>query len=416
MRSPGVSSPWGRIALAALPAIVIVTPALVSLMAWLGPVQRNGLTGYFAREDVSFWGVALVVAWFGTLIAVAQFGWALGRRRGGFSALHRVSVDEVHMWAAVIGLIGTASAYWIATGGSFGQVVELWQTQQFNKLRAGFEYGVGIPTLRYAAILACAFTLAHLAGRGRPRLVDALSLVGLIGTSFLASRLALIATIFVATAIILARGTVARPRASRVVVAVIVVLTLFTALNYSRSAGTYREAGIENPVAMAAVNAQSYLASPTQVTLGFGTKVMNDGFTPSTDVLSGALVGLPTYSPRPTLANARAGKISSVVEVNPSLTTNGALPDLLFSEGWGALLAAVALVGAAGWGAGRFLTSPGIGPAIAAILLYGMAELWRIFLFNQGILHFLVLIGVAAIIVGRLREPTTVPASRRVPG
>jgi hypothetical protein len=95
-----------------------------------------------------------------------------------------------------------------------------------------------------------------------------------------------------------------------------------------------------------------------------------------------------------------------VVDVAPSLTTNGALPELLYHHSWASLLAALLAVAAVAWGAGRFLVSAGVGPAVAGILVYGLAEIWRIFLLNQGIFHFLVLIGIAAVVVGKLREPT----------
>jgi hypothetical protein len=389
----------------ALPALVIVLPALLSLAAWLGPVADHGLTGYFTRSHVTPWGVALVIAWFGSLIAVAQFGFARGRRQGPLAPLGRVSVDEVHRWTCAVGLFGTGWAYWVASGGSVSRIVELWKTQQFNTLRQGFDYGVGVPTLRYATILAGALTLVHLFRRGRPRLVDALSLVGLIATSFLASRLAVTAAVFIAVTVFFASGRVRRPRISTVLIGVLVGVALFSALNYSRNAGTYREKGVDNPVAMAAVNAQSYLAAPTQVTLGFATLVMEGRISPPAGGLESAEVLLPTYASPEPAGRVRSGSISSVVEVSPSLTTNGAFTSLLFQEDWAKLIAALVAVGFAAWAAGRFLVSGSIGPAIAGVLLYGMAELWRIFLFNQGILHFLVLIGIVALVVGKLREP-----------
>lgn len=408
-----------------LPALVIMLPACLSLAAWSGPIAAHGLSGYFSRAEATPWGVALVVAWFGSLVAAAQIGFTRGRRQGSLESLARVPVIEAHRWICAIGLLGTGWAFWLATGGSVSKIAELWRTQQFNTLREGFEYGVGVPTLRYATILAGALSLAHLARRRRPRVVDALSLIGLVAASFLASRLTVIAAIFIAVTILLTGGSVRRPRLSAILIGALAAILLFTALNYSRNAGTYREKGVGNPFAMAAVNAQSYLAAPTQVTLGFATLVMEGQINPETGDLGSAEVLLPTYaqpgsgtttSQRPAGGHggAPASSISSVVEVSPALTTNGAFSQLLYRSGWATLAFAVLAVCVAAWGAGRFLASPGIGPAIAGVLLYGLAELWRIFLFNQGILHFLVLIGVVALIVGKLRQPavssTSVPA------
>jgi hypothetical protein len=388
----------------ALPAIVILAPAVLSLLAWFGPIAPGGLTGYHYRAGVSGWGVALVIAWFGALVVVAQYAFTRGRRKGPLGSLASVTTREVHVWTCTIGLIGTAWAYWVASGGSAAEVLQLWRTQQFNTLRAGFDYGVGVPTLRYAAIIAGALSIAHLAGRGRVRVLDVVSLGGLIAAAFLASRLSLVAAGFVAITIIISKGLVTRLRPTTILLGVLAAVALFTALNYSRSAGTYREAGVSNPAAMAAINAQAYLAAPTQVTLGVATLAMDDAIVPSTDATEGPEVLLPTYANA--LVQAGGGdSVSTIIEVSPDLTTNGALPKLLLESGWIALASALVAVGVAAWAAGRFLLSEGIGPAMAGVLLYAMAELWRLFFFNQGIFHFLVLIGIAALVVGKLREP-----------
>jgi hypothetical protein len=401
----GPGTPPARWYLRYLPALAILAPAVLSLCAWLAPASPGGLTGYYSRAPVTGWGIALVLAWFGSVVAVAQIAFARGRRTGALASLTRVSVAEVHRWACAVGLIGTAWAYWIASDGSPSRVVDLWRTQQFNTLRQGFDYGVGVPTLRYATILAGALTIVHLVGRNRPRPVDLLSIVGLVGTSFLASRLAVTAALFTAAVVLLAAPRLRRPRLGTAIIAAGLIVVLFTALNFSRNAGTYEDSGITNPFAMAAVNAQSYLAAPTQVTLGLATLVMEDRIEPATGGAASVGILLPTYANRVS-PGGQGGSLSSVVDVAPSLTTNGALPELLYHHSWASLLAALLAVAAVAWGAGRFLVSAGVGPAVAGILVYGLAEIWRIFLLNQGIFHFLVLIGIAAVVVGKLREPT----------
>jgi hypothetical protein len=401
-----------------LPSIAILVPAVLSLAAWSLPVTRDGLSGYFERAPFSGWGVALLVAWYASLALVAQFAYSRGLRQGGLDGLTRVSVLEVHRVACVVGLFGTAWAYWVATGGSVSQLLELWRTQQFNTLRAGFEYGVGVPTLRYATILAAALTLVHLATRGKPRVLDAASLIGLIATAFLASRLAVVAAMFAAVIVLAAsRRRLPAPRLGTVLITVLAAVALFTALNYSRNAGTYREAGVTSPLTMAAINAQSYLATPTQVSLGLSSLAMDKAFDPDLGGGASLEILLPTYTPGdPASAQAPRTPIHSLVEHNPALTTNGAFTSLLHETGWGALLVAIGAVGVAAWGAARFLSSEGIGPAIAGVILYGLAELWRIFLLQQGVLHFLVLIGVAALCLGILRGPRRPPVRARARG
>lgn len=410
--APASASPAPRWHIRSLPAVAILGPALLSLAAWLAPIAPAGLTGYFDRADVTLWGIGLVVAWYGTVVSVAQVGYTRGRQRGGMASLERVSTSSVHWATCILGLIGTAWAYWVASGGSLSRIVTLWRTQQFNTLRAGFEYGVGLPTLRYAAIIAGALSIAHLVQRGRVRRVDILSLLALIAASFLASRLTITAAVFAALIVLVNAEAIHRPRLGTLIAGVLALVTLFVALNYSRNAGTYEAAGVRNPVSMAAVNAQAYLAAPTQVSLGFATLVMSSGYSPQVGDSESLGILLPTYANRLGGSGEADRSISSVVEVSPSLTTNGALPDLLFRGSWTSLLAALAAIGLAAWGAGRFLSSEGVGPVVGGVIIYGFAELWRIFLFNQGILHFLVLVGIASVVVGKLREPSLLAAPR----
>ena len=194
-----------------------------------------------------------------------------------------------------------------------------------------------------------------------------------------------------------------------------VLILLFTALNYSRNAGTYRDSGVSNPLTMAAINAQSYLTAPSQVTLGFSSLVMSNAYTPERGGITSGTILLPSYA-NSGVPQGRSGSISSVVEVSPSLTTNGALADILFRDSWAALLAAIGAVGLVGWGAARFLLSNGVGPAIGGVLLYSLAELWRVFLINQGIFHFLVLIGLVTMAAGRWRARRPQTRGVAVPG
>ena len=157
-------------------------------------------------------------------------------------------------------------------------------------------------------------------------------------------------------------------------------------------------------------------------------KVMKDvfgrdyGFLPHSELLTfeeiarvaGVFVGLGVRKIRLTggepLLRKRIERLVEMLariddDLDLTLTTNGALPKLLVESGWVALASALLATGLAAWAAGRFLLSDGIGPAIAGVLFYAMAELWRLFFFNQGIFHFLGLIGVAALLVGKLRQP-----------
>jgi hypothetical protein len=396
-----------------IPAVLVLVPIAISFVAWSFPPHRSGLTGFIDRAVVSWPGLLLVGSWAACVVLVATIAFGASLSRGPIQALTNVRTGEFHVAALVLGTIGTASIYWSVTGGNLGTLVTIWSGQDFDNISYEFEYGAGISTGRYGAVLAGGFTIAHLL-RGRPlRTIDAASILLVVATTFLNARITVAMAIVVALSILAFSGE--RPRLPRtaIILSAVAVSTIMVVANYSRNGDIYKERGVESPIEMTLVNAQAYLATPTQFTVGVSDALMDGRARPS----GSAEMALAPILP-PTIVKTFGGpepldvgttvfsRYQGVIGYSLEYTTNGAAIDLLMVYGWwawpGALLMAAAMI----WVAGRFAVSGEIGAAVAGAVLYGLVEIWRVWILNAGSMNFILVMGFGAVAVGALRGRT----------
>ena len=91
-------------------------------------------------------------------------------------------------------------------------------------------------------------------------------------------------------------------------------------------------------------------------------------------------------------AQAGTERYLSFVSIANSLTTNSAFADTFSRHGWWGLLYVCLTLGVAGFLFGHFLRYECTLSAAAGVLAYAVAEFWRIFLFAQGIVVYLLLV------------------------
>jgi hypothetical protein len=178
----------------------------------------------------------------------------------------------------------------------------------------------------------------------------------------------------------------------RVIILGLVAVGLLVEANYLRNANFYGEYyGTTNAFAMAGSEAVTYVGAPTQVALG----TANDRTVhPSGSERAAGVYEMITPSFLPLAPkNLNTNWYRGLVSVENGLTTNSALSTIYgqLGFGWGLLaMSGVAVV--AGWLMGhfsRYRSYMALGTFVAG---YCFAELWRIYLFSEGIVWFLVLI------------------------
>lgn len=339
----------------------------------------------------------LLATWYATLALAATVGWLMGRSLKPLPRLDNARDDGVYRALTIIGAVGVIGMYLTVEIRSPGLIVQAFRSNQFNLVRQSVPLSAGIATLRYATVLSGAIGLHKIIVDRQWRVINFVNLALLAATVMVASRLALImcGLIFIGLSVTRANRNPSRIRISprRLLVAVIVGSLILILANYTRNANYYRSIGIESPMAMAAAQSVTYLDAPFQVSVG-AVHAMESGYSPSKgDTLPNALViATPTFlSSVPVRIADDMNWYRGKVSVDPSLTTNSAIAALYGALGLWALPFMIWICLCAGSLMGYFSRYRSYLVLASFVIGYCFAELWRTFLFSEGIAWFLVI-------------------------
>lgn len=365
------------------PHVIVFVSILASFLAWAFPsfgYLRKGLVGGYYNVSTS--GILVAGAWIVLLVGVTYTAYTVGLRlcRPWCQAQRRVPLEGYTPYL-ILSLLGWAGVLYVLQNvvGAYGLggVIEVLRNSDANALKAALydNYSIGLPSLRYVTILSGALALYHLVHR-RYVLLSLVNLLALGCVAIISSRLAVVATIVTALPLIAGSTNTLRLRGWHLALGGSVLFVLLSALNWTRNGNFYRDFGINNWLAAGFSEILAYVGSAFQGFLAAATL---------RDVLVGKdYLSLPPY-----------------IKVSPELSTNSALLQLITEGGvlwafsFGAMICAAAALAAAFAYKNRYsffylLYGP---------LVYSFAELWRIYLFGQGIIKALIIIAVGVPLV-----------------
>ena len=259
-----------------------------------------------------------------------------------------------------------------------------------------------------------------------------------------ASRLAILMAIVVFAFLHQARCPEARVRLRTVVISVLVLLSALTLLNSLRNENYYAAHGVSSPLAANGYQLLTYVGSPFQVSLGVADAVAAGRYPDQYPAAHATGLWVPTFLRDPAATEQSADDLAirqvqgtefsfstdslprgseryaSTVDVGDTLTTNSAFADVMSDFGYWGLLGLALTIGAVGLLLGHLSQYRSVIAAGAGIVGYGVAEMWRTYLFSQGIVVFLlvaVLGGalVLSVLSPRRRPPTAVPTTPAPP-
>jgi hypothetical protein len=381
------------------PYTLLILGGGLSFLAWAipwGSVVPAGVRGFAHSETWTLDGMLFLLAWYGCFFVVTAAGFHVGRRIPALARAERVPWQSYYVFLSILSLLGTIYSYGYVFAKSPHVIGAALEHQQFNEVRRILPEAAGVQTLRYAACLAGAVAIFEL-GRRRLRALHVLNVVLLLMSAAIASRLSLvIATIVLAglTARHLQSTPVSPRRLSGVVLLGAVALFLVLAgLNYSRNAYFYRLNGVTNPLVMNVDEIVRYLGIPFQVGVAVANHVAQFPEAPATVAAGTRTFLLPTYLTSNVPASVAHAELRyrSLVSIPPTQSTNSVLAQAYPVFGLYAfpLLGFVAFVAAFIAGhASRYRSYAFIAGLVIA---YCFSEWWRVYMFNQGIVQFLVL-------------------------
>jgi hypothetical protein len=381
------------------PYTLLLIGAGVSFLAWAipwGSVVPLAVRGFGNAEPWTLHGMLFLIGWYGFFFVVAYGGFWLGRRIPVFEPAERVSWESFYVYLTILSLVGIVYSYGYVYVKSPHAISEAFLHHRLNQVRYALPYSAGVQTLRYAACLAGAIAIFELARR-RFRVLHVVNLLLLVLSAAIASRISLVIAAIVVVGLAARHLQTVHVPTRRILALVLAgVAVLFLALgllNYSRNAGFYRQHGVRDPFVMNADETVRYLSAPFQASVAVSNNVSRWPEVPSTIGAGARVYLLPTYltSGIPGSVNRASERYRRLISISPLLTTNSVLAGMYGVFGLLAfpILGLVALVAAAIAGhASRYRSYVFLGGLVIA---YCFSEWWRMYMFNQGIIQFLIL-------------------------
>jgi hypothetical protein len=389
------------------PHTLLLVGAGLSFLAWAIPWGSTipATLRFGQAQPWTLRGTLFLLGWYAFFFVVAAGGFQLGRRIPILQRAERVPWQSFYVYLTILSFAGTAYSYGYVAAKSPHAISAAFLHHHFNAVRYALPYSAGPSTLRYAASLAGAIALFEL-GRRRLRLLHVLNVLLLVLVAAIASRVSLIIAAIVVAGLAARHVHTVRVSARRVLgVLLLGLVALFGALavlNYSRNADFYRSYNIRDPLVMNVDEMVRYLGVPFQASVAVSNHVAQWPEVPSTVAAGARAYLLPTYATSgiPASVARASNRYHSLTPIPTILSTNSVLAGMYGVFGLLAfpILGAVALVAAVIAGhASRYRSYAFLAGLVVA---YCFAEWWRIYMFNQGIVQFLILAVAVWAIVG----------------
>lgn len=390
------------------PHTLLLVGATLSFVAWAvpsGDAMSASLRGFAQQEPWTLHGALFLLGWYAFFFAVAIGGFAVGRRIPVFQRAERVPWDSYYVFLSLVALAGTGYAYAYVFAKSPHTMSEAFLHHQFNAVRLVLPYSSGPQTLRYAACLSGAIAIFELARR-RFRVIHVVNVLVLLLAAAIASRASLIIAAIVVAGLAARHLHTGHLRARKVVggallglVALFLVLSL---LNYSRNADFYRSYNVRDPLVMNLDEVIRYVGIPFQAAVAVSNHVTTWPAAPASAAPGVRVFLLPTYISKSTPASVSRGesRYEKVAPIPVSQTTNSVLAmayGVFGALAFAVLGFAVLVAGVIAGHASRYRSYVFLAGLVIA---YCMAEWWRTYVLNQGIIQFLVLVLVFWGVVG----------------
>lgn len=383
------------------PIAVVAISVLGSLAFWLIPGASEDLRGFETRSEFGT-GAFVLLGWYALCIAVIWLGVKAGRRIPSFEKLDAFekspTLERSFYWfLSVLATVGVVYCFVVIA--TSVDVVAAIQARTFNVMAHAIPDTAGLSTLRYTTAIAAPVGVFLWQKKKAPLWLAIWNVVLLLAIVALASRLSLILAAVVYLVLLVGTNKNFRLKVWVAVVGVAVAVAGLTAFNYARNANYYEARDVSNPVSMNVLQIAAYVGTPFQVSLGVANSIADGSLEIAGEPIASLQAVAPTFIEfKKSYLGPQTGDsvYGESVSVAKNLTTNSAFADTYVRYGWWGLAYTVLTLGVAAFAFGALSRYRSVIAVFSAVILYGFADYWRIFLFNQGILIYLLLATAAA--------------------
>lgn len=376
------------------PLILLGIPIALSFAAWAAPGESLLLRGFAIRAEAPPLGWVYLIGWYSSCAIVIWLGFHIGRFIRPHDQILAVERTDsfgrrLVLILTVVGALGVGVSYSKISGSV--SVTNALMNASGNDLSTALGTHAGLTTLRYMTIAAMALCLVRLLAGRREPLVIGVNTVMLLLSALITSRMSLVMCALAALVMIGRLNPTGRLRVRTVIALAVLGFSVLTALNAVRNANFYEAQGVTNPVKMNVYQIGAYLGTPMQASVGVANSLAHGTVAPPSDLTSALDVLTPTFlqEEKGDKGLATYGARYGDVSFAPQFNSNSAFADIFTEAGWFGLLFALVGYLLVGLAVGHFSHYRGFMVLGLGVSIYPIAEIWRLYLPNQGIYLFL---------------------------
>jgi hypothetical protein len=357
--------------------MVIVT-TLLSFAAWLSPDFGIIWKGYYPPQKLFSFGGLVVAVWYGAIILIGWICFRLGRLSENMIGRpqNKVRLDDfaAYGFISAVGFVGfVCVVLYIIQSFSLNEVLFTIMGGEANVFHKKLyeEYSIGLFSLRYVLILGAGLAIYRILSRISHSLLDYANIIMLLLIAVIASRLSVVFALTIGFGLWILNRPDIKIKPGRWLAISFVVFIIFSFYNYSRNINFYINQGNAGFFAAGISEIVKYLAAPFQGALAAGNHFEQILIDPQHSHL--------------------------YTGINPSLTTNSALLGLIRISGNKFIPIMTVSVMLASFLMGMlYRQKDNFIILIYFVLLYCFAEIWRVYIFNAGIIITLLVIAILA--------------------
>lgn len=373
----------------------------MSFSAWALPAEIR--KGFVDQEPLTVEAVSLLVLWYGLITVAAYVGFRFGKQVRPAGILNNNNDALLYLMVSVLADFGIVASLLFSVG--LQEVIDALTSLQANYIKYALydNYIIGLNTLRYLTIISGTIGCYKIIVEKKYNLLHFINIICLLFSALISHRLSLIVAAFLFLGLIYKN----KPKINFVKLSIlgIAFLSLMLFYNVTRNYLFYIYIGIESPFEMLITEVITYVGSPFQVSVGVANnfqKFPNDFYMFIDSILPSYVHSIFGATEWEVFQESYRG----FIDVDSTLITNSAFCNLYVLGGWYSYLFIASSSFIFALLAGHFINYDNYVSLVAFVIFYCFSELWRVYMFNTGIIHALLLtLIILGLISGKVKTP-----------
>lgn len=348
--------------------------SFLSFIAWLLPISGGiYIKGFSPPQQFFTANLIYILVWDFGIFYIAFLGFYIGRRYS-YKPKNSKEINSdlrPYYFFNFVGVIGLVSSYIhiIDESGIRLLIYQLFiHNGNFLKKELYNGYSIGIYSLRYVVIISSAIAIYRIVSK-KFHIMDLFNILSLLLLLIISSRLSLIISLVIASCLAITDEKI-RIGSRKIIISFVLIFSVLTVANYIRNANFYERFNINNPIFMNLVQIDAYLGTSFQGELATADHaLLRDGL------------------------KLNLSEESRITNIATNFNANSSLNTLMNYYGIYGIIIGFVFSFFASFVMGSIRqNNKKIIFCLYGVLLYCFSDLYRIFMFNKGIILTMIII------------------------